>query len=94
MYKMKRRGGISVPCKSFISFDYKTVGSSSVTFQYKECGGLINTATYSLTPTSGAFVTYVISDSPTGEFCFEEGTLVRISGLANINTLVFGDCLE
>lgn len=92
VYKTKRRGSVIPACKKLVSFDYKTTGATSVTFQYKECGGITNTVTYPLTPTGGSFDTYIVADSPLGEFCLEEGTLVRISGLLVINTFVYADC--
>lgn len=92
VYKTKRRGGAIATCKTFVSFDYKTVATTTVTFQYKECGGIVNTATYSL-PISLDFSTFTIAELYT-EFCFEEGTLIRISGLANVNNFVYGVCLE
>lgn len=86
VYKIKRRGRAVSTCKSWISFDYK--GSGSVTFQYKECGGILNTVTYSLASSGGVFVTVEFSQP----ICIEEGTLVRISGLINVRNFVFGEC--
>jgi len=90
--RIKRRSAVTPVCKKLVSFDYKTVGTTSVTFQYQECGGLINTVTFPLSPTGGSFDTYLVADSPTGEFCLKEGTLVRIAGLLAINTFVYEDC--
>lgn len=90
VFKTKRRGATPHTCKTFLTFDYKTSVETTVTFQYKECGGIINTATYSL-PISADFSTFDISDLYT-PFCFEEGTLVRISGLANVNNFTYGTC--
>ena len=92
VYKTKRRNGAVATCKTFLTFNYKTTASTTVTFQYKECGGIINTVTYPL-PISIDFSTYVISEY-LEPVCFEEGTLVRISGLSNINTFTYGTCPE
>jgi hypothetical protein len=91
--KIKRRGTTpGATCKSFLTFDFKTAGATTVTFQYKECGGIVNTVTYSL-PISVDFSTFDISDFYT-PFCFEEGTLVRIGGLSNVNNFTYGECTE
>jgi len=79
-------------CKTFLTFDYKAPVGGSVTFQYKECGGIVNTATYTLPPSAG-FSTFDIADLYE-VFCFEEGTLVRIGGAANVNNFTYGTCTE
>lgn len=90
VYKMKRRGAVTPTCKTFLTFDYKTPTGGSVTFQYKECGGIVNTATYELPP-SEVYSTFEIGNLYE-IFCFEEGTLVRISGLPNVNSFTYGTC--
>lgn len=90
--RTKRRNTTPAPaCKTLLTFDYKTPTGGSVTFQYKECGGIVNTHTYSLPP-SDDFSTFDAFD--VYEICFEEGTLVRISGLPNVNNFTYGDCLD
>jgi len=89
VYKTKRRGSATPACQTLLTFDYKTPTGGSVTFQYKECGGIVNTATYELPP-SEDFSTFDAFDLY--EICFEVGTLVRIAGLPNVTNFTYGTC--